>query len=87
MSETVEVELHLPLLGRATDHDPTVQHVQLMLNVRGFGPLEEDGEFGPKTEASVKSFQGHHGISQGGHVGAQTWAALLTEWLTNADPS
>ncbi len=80
--ETTEVEINLPVLGRGGDQPTVVMRVQHMLNDRGYGPLTEDGDYGPKTETAVKQFQASKGIDQGGHVGPQTWPALLTEWLT-----
>ncbi len=83
--ETIEVEIHLPVLGRGSGALTAVMRVQRMLNDRGYGPLVEDGDFGPKTEETVKRFQEANGIDQGGHVGPQTWPALLTEWLTSSE--
>jgi len=86
MSEQTEVEIQLPVLGRGSGESATVRRAQHMLNDRGFGPLVEDGAFGPKTEASVKRFQADQGIEQGGHIGPQTWPALLRVWLTFSEP-
>ncbi len=36
-----------------------------------------DGEFGPKTKASVQAFQTWGGVTSDGIVGDQTWAASL----------
>ena len=83
--ETIEVELYLPILGRGAPVQNAVVRVQHMLNDRGYGPLVEDGDFGPKTEEAVKKLQEAYGIDQGGHVGPQTWPALLTDWLTNSE--
>src|ERR1044071_3710511 len=35
-----------------------------------------DGEFGPKTEAALRTFQRSHNLVPDGIVGPKTWAAL-----------
>ncbi len=40
-------------------------------------PVTVDGGYGPNTIAAVQAFQLHHGLTQDGVVGSQTWAALL----------
>ncbi|KXK57918.1 MAG: putative peptidoglycan binding domain protein [Chlorobi bacterium OLB7] len=60
-----------------------VRAIQKELNARGCGPLEVDGDFGPKTLAAVKLFQTRFTDQNGnplvadGEVGAVTWAALF----------
>lgn len=41
--------------------------------------LNDDGGFGPKTEAAVKAFQTAHGLLVDGKVGPKTWTALLAK--------
>jgi peptidoglycan hydrolase-like protein with peptidoglycan-binding domain len=41
------------------------------------GGIDVDGEFGPDTEAAVRTFQASHGLAVNGIVDASTWAALL----------
>lgn len=48
-----------------------VRFLQLCL-----GGLDDDGSFGPKTEARVKEFQRAHSLEQDGEVGKNTWAAI-----------
>jgi peptidoglycan hydrolase-like protein with peptidoglycan-binding domain len=55
---------------------PEVVDLQNKLNERGYNAGLADGEFGPKTEAAVKSFQGGNGLDQDGIAGPKTWAAL-----------
>jgi peptidoglycan hydrolase-like protein with peptidoglycan-binding domain len=38
--------------------------------------IQADGQFGPQTEAAVKSLQAHDGLAVDGVVGPQTWSAL-----------
>jgi len=62
---------------------PEVLLVQERLNERGFGPVVEDGDFGPNTRNAVRSFQAQSTDTSGnpltidGEVGAITWAALF----------
>jgi peptidoglycan hydrolase-like protein with peptidoglycan-binding domain len=45
--------------------------------------IQADGEFGPQTEAAVKSLQAHDGLAVDGVVGPETWHALgLSEHAT-----
>ena len=52
------------------DMGPSVKKLQQLLGVK------DDGNFGPKTEAKVKSFQKSKGLVVDGLVGQKTWAAL-----------
>jgi putative chitinase len=59
---------------------PDVAAVQAALVRHGFDPGGTDGNFGPRTEAAVKAFQGQAGLTPDGIVGSETAAALgLTE--------
>ncbi|GAB2848266.1 serine/threonine-protein kinase [Streptomyces deserti] len=55
-----------------------VLQVQCMLTERGYnvGSTGVDGDFGPGTEAAVRSFQADKGLDADGIVGQETWAAL-----------
>jgi peptidoglycan hydrolase-like protein with peptidoglycan-binding domain len=89
------VTVSLPTLSKGDDSG-TVRRLQQMLNVFiGHGedgshvePLEEDGEFGTKTEQGVKTFQGAEvgTLTVDGIVGLKTWTKLLTLWLSGNEP-
>ncbi|WP_158881007.1 peptidoglycan-binding protein [Amycolatopsis anabasis] len=53
-----------------------VSRVQRALNAAVGAALNVDGQFGPKTTAAVKSYQGARGLGADGIVGANTWKAL-----------
>lgn len=55
------------------------KEIQQRLNIHGFA-VTVDGEFGPKTKAAVKAFQGFMGLPADGEVGPVT-----AKWL-KADP-
>ena len=63
-----------------------VKNAQVMLIARGYpcggrvlaGRETADGEYGPTTEQSVKSFQGQNKLQADGIIGAATWKALIT---------
>ncbi len=61
----------LPTLRRGSK-GPSVVTLQERLGI------EADGDFGPKTERAVTSFQSAHGLSPDGVVGRNTWTALYT---------
>jgi hypothetical protein len=54
-----------------------VKAIQEQLNVKGFGPLKIDGDFGAYTLADVEAFQKANHLSMDGVVGPQTWDALF----------
>ena len=62
-----------------------VRRLQTWLNdVQGGDLLQEDGDFGPATDAAVRAFQQAQGLAADGIVGAKTWAALNTARLAAA---
>ena len=79
--ESIEIRIHVPVLGAGSGLPTPVMRVQQMLNGRGLGPLDEDGVFGSWTEAAVRRFQEMRGFEVDGRVGPQTWPELLTQWL------
>ncbi|MFP2930115.1 peptidoglycan-binding domain-containing protein [Pyxidicoccus sp. 3LG] len=64
-----------PTLKRGAS-GPSVKALQQALAGAGFSPGAVDGQFGPKTEAAVKSFQRAKGLVADGIVGPKTWAKL-----------
>jgi len=73
---------HIITIG---EQDPSiVKHIQNQLNQLGFGPLVEDGIFGPKTLYSVKAFQQYDIyrdinpslIKEVGKIDRLTWESL-----------
>lgn len=54
-----------------------VRALQDALNIAGFDAGPVDGIFGARTDAAVRAFQMHAGLSVDGMVGPNTWAALL----------
>ncbi|HEX6872491.1 MAG TPA: penicillin-insensitive murein endopeptidase [Micromonosporaceae bacterium] len=49
---------------------------QYLLQAHGIS-VTADGQFGPGTEAAVRSFQASNGLTQDGRVGPNTWSALV----------
>ena len=58
--------------------------VKILQKVLG---ITADGDFGPKTETAVKSFQQAHNLVADGIVGAKTWTLLLPSNSKQVDPS
>ena len=66
----VPVEVRLAQVGEGDEHP----HVGLVQRVLG---LDQDGIFGPKTDAEVRNFQKNEGLVADGIVGRATWERLL----------
>lgn len=60
-----------------------VQELQRALARWGYLAIVTDGEFGPLTEAAVRSFQRKHGLKDDGIVGPRTWTVLLSSRPTS----
>lgn len=69
--EGFSVQEHTPTTVRYNDRGANVRWVQQKLGV------EDDGIFGPKTEAAVRAFQETAGLVVDGIVGKNTWARLM----------
>jgi hypothetical protein len=71
---------YLPYPGHqhaeSTKDDWHVGRIQKRLKALGLYSGELDSSFGPKTEASVKSFQSRNGLKVDGWVGLNTWNKL-----------
>jgi peptidoglycan hydrolase-like protein with peptidoglycan-binding domain len=72
--------MHMPNPGQPTiapgATGDAVRRLQRALHRTPDFGIIVDGEFGPKTEQAVKSFQEGAGLTVDGIVGPQTWAAL-----------
>ena len=71
----------MPVLQEGAN-GPVVKSLQQFLTNGAQGewnvtPQAIDGDFGPKTKASVKAFQTWGGVASDGIVGDQTWAVSL----------
>ena len=60
-----------------------VTELQKLLNQNGY-TLDEDGKFGPKTQAAVKDYQQKNNLAVDGIVGTNTWGALTKASTTSA---
>lgn len=65
------------VLRRGDGDASEIRYLQELLIYRGFPPGPVDGDFGPRTEAAVKTFQANRGLDDDGLVGQLTWEALL----------
>lgn len=65
-----------PTLRRRSETNPpfVVKELQRLLGISG---SDQDGVFGPMTEARVRAFQRAHGLVPDGIVGPKTWEKLL----------
>jgi peptidoglycan hydrolase-like protein with peptidoglycan-binding domain len=74
-----EVNVNLPQLSLGSQGG-AVEAVQVVLNGRfaASPPLAVDGVYGELTEATVKAFQGRHGLAVDGVAGPLTLGALYT---------
>jgi len=69
-------EVTIPTAGANYTDAKTVAAVQSALNTRGYGPLDVDGLFGPKTKAAIKKMQGDAGLYVTGTINEDVIMAL-----------
>jgi peptidoglycan hydrolase-like protein with peptidoglycan-binding domain len=67
-----------PQLRRGSD-GAWVSHLQSLLEAEGVDPGPVDGDFGPRTEAGVRSYQEANGLRVDGIVGPETWGSLVQD--------
>jgi peptidoglycan hydrolase-like protein with peptidoglycan-binding domain len=71
----------MPVLHEGSSGDVVRALQQLLTNgasgAWGTSPQGIDGNFGPRTKASVRAFQSWGGVAADGVVGDQTWAVSL----------
>lgn len=70
----------VPWLRRGSEGED-VRNLQRFLNSQG-ARLEEDGDFGPRTERAVRAFQANRQIDIDGIVGPQTYGAVAGTAVT-----
>lgn len=73
------VNIKLPVLKKGSEGEP-VKAVQRILKSMGYDLGSNnpyDGDFGPKTDAAVRSYQKKNGLTADGIVGAKTWGKVL----------
>lgn len=59
------------------DHGKDVEFLQKFLGI------EQDGKFGPATEAALKAYQGDRDLDVDGRCGPATWATIKEESMLN----
>lgn len=75
-------DLHVDYFSK--DHNQRCDDVrvwQAQMTARGW-KLAVDGDFGPKSDAVARSFQGEKGLAVDGKVGPKTWSAAWTASVT-----
>ena len=72
----------MPTVKRGSKETGPITLLQMNLKNRGYYDGKVDGNFGPKTESSVKEFQKDLGKPISGSVGKKTWEALQDSKLT-----
>ncbi|MFH7598504.1 peptidoglycan-binding domain-containing protein [Streptomyces racemochromogenes] len=83
-ADICDYTLRRPTIKRGSSGS-AVQQAQCYLNhaMRG-ADLDEDGNFGPVTDAATRRFQRCAGIVVDGVIGAQTWSSLVF-WANTSD--
>ena len=73
-------------VGYTVETDLNPAEVQQALNAMGYGPLVEDGIFGPATTDAVRKFQAAAGLTADGVVGPITADAIKTAMANQGSP-
>jgi peptidoglycan hydrolase-like protein with peptidoglycan-binding domain len=63
---------------RRGDSEHPVRTLQHLLRAHG-SDIAADGAFGPRTDASLRDFQGARGLAADGVAGPLTWPVLIVE--------
>lgn len=73
-------------LYRIGDEGEPVRDIQDRLRALGFGTVSDKaGQFGPGTEAAVRTFQAARGVGVDGIVGPDTWRAMVAAGYSLGD--
>lgn len=72
-----KVTIQIPVLKKGCTGE-TVKALQGLLIMRGYNCGNIDGDFGDKTDKSVKEYQQNNHLEVDGCVGPATWTALLS---------
>ncbi|OJF91715.1 peptidoglycan-binding protein [Rhizobium sp. 58] len=76
MADAIDVAQDFVSLRRGSNEFEEIEQLQRALAAAGHYLLTIDGDFGPGTEAAVKTFQRARGLKVDGIVGRKTWDAL-----------
>lgn len=76
VADAVDVQQDFVSLRRGSNDFEEIERLQRALASAGHYLMTIDGDFGPGTEAAVKTFQRAHGLRADGIVGRKTWGSL-----------
>jgi peptidoglycan hydrolase-like protein with peptidoglycan-binding domain len=65
---------------------PDVVLAQKRLNDRGYGPLKEDGLFGPLTDKAVRAYQTDRSAGPPPAPYALNWPLVVDGWVAGSPP-
>jgi len=66
------------LVGEVThlEKNPTVEEIQILLEIYGYNPGKIDGILGPRTRNAIEKFQKDNKLPQTRYADKETWAKL-----------